>query len=77
MIALLTDENEAIAADCFAGHPFSPRKPSVMYLHDDRPLAAESLRKLNALKPTSYHVGHGGPFAGSDIDRWLEQGGGV
>jgi hypothetical protein len=27
MIALLTDENEDIAADCFAGHPFSPRKP--------------------------------------------------
>lgn len=49
MIALLTDKNEAISADCFAGHPFSTRKPSVMYLHDDREQAAKSLRKLAAM----------------------------
>ena len=76
MIAILTESNEVIAGDTFAGKPLTPRQPSVMYLHDDRELAAASLRNLVALRPTRYFVGHGGPFEGDAVRRWVEAGGG-
>lgn len=39
---------------------------------EDNALAYDSLRKLRALRPRMLYSGHGKPFSGSDVERYLE-----
>ncbi|MFD0275186.1 MBL fold metallo-hydrolase [Kitasatospora sp. NPDC127111] len=71
-ISVLTDEGDLVAGDLVAtsflgvahGRPANPP------FHDDPVGNLASLRAMLALKPTTLHVGHGGPLDPARVESW-------
>ncbi|AOR29878.1 hypothetical protein BFF78_01185 [Streptomyces fodineus] len=71
-ISVLTDEGDLVAGDLVATSflGMAHRRPANPPFHDDPAGNLASLRATLALKPTTLHVGHGGPLDPARVENW-------
>lgn len=71
-ISVLTDEGDLVAGDLVATSflGMAHRRPANPPFHDDPVGNLASLRAMLALKPSTLHVGHGGPLDPARVEHW-------
>jgi len=74
-VSVLLDRGDLIAGDMLSGGFLGllRYRPSNPPFHDDPEQALRSLQAALDLGPHTLHIGHGGPMAAADVQRWLDR----
>lgn len=73
-VSVLLDQGDVIAGDMISGGFLGllRYRPSHPPFHDNPAQALESVRAVLSMRPHTFHIGHGGPMAADQVQRWLD-----
>lgn len=72
-ISVVLPGGVVIAGDLLAGGTFKKNRPAQAPFHENLKQVAQSVRKVLNQKPTTIHVGHGGPLSPHEVRQFLEK----